>query len=586
MTKKLRPWLVGLLAATLFMALLNAFTPFHYTGSDDTPILRSFMGYEGGVPAHFHLYLHTAFAWLLHGLALLFPGIAWFSILQLFLLWLSSAVIVKSCVSCTQNHRFPWWAGALAGIVFLATYGIFITCRISYTTTCAWLGAAAVFQLLGVDYRQGTCGSILRGIVLSIVLLLCCYCLRQIGVLPPLAFWMLALLLLWVTHCMPWHKKTDSQTQAVKHVASAKPLLLGALICALSFGLFAGIRAIEIKILRQEDFLAWQKARIQLLDYTRFDENTSPETLEEVGWSPAEFKLVTLWYFMDENITTEAFDTLYAAQPEASLTVGQKLERIPALLKDFWRSNPGYVFSSILLLGLLLLCLLAQTPGGRPWRWLFALGGVLLGLVLLLYLSYQGRLPMRAGVSVIFPAAAFLLCLTFISLEPSPTSPSWRRVPLAFLCAATVTLAGFAIAQNLRDVTPFYDPELEVRASIPADLDAYALENPDVLFVYDLSLVRDQRLFPDASAGIPGNTMFWGGYPSRSPSWMHQLSVYGFDGASFSGKDFLRDNILVAGTDGEPSGSLVTYVGEDADADVDWDFYDEYGYLYFYQLYE
>ena len=77
-TGRRSPWWAGVAAATLLFAALLLFFSFHYIGNDDVPILRSFMGYEGGVPAHFHLYLHTLLAWALHGLALLFPGVAGF----------------------------------------------------------------------------------------------------------------------------------------------------------------------------------------------------------------------------------------------------------------------------------------------------------------------------------------------------------------------------------------------------------------------------------------------------------------------------------------------------------------------------
>ena len=105
--RTITPWLWGLLIATMLFSALLLFASYQYIGSDDAPILRSFMGYDGGVPATFNLYLHTAFAWLLYALAMLAPGVAWFSILQLFLLWFSQVVIVKSLAQLARRRGWP-----------------------------------------------------------------------------------------------------------------------------------------------------------------------------------------------------------------------------------------------------------------------------------------------------------------------------------------------------------------------------------------------------------------------------------------------------------------------------------------------
>ncbi len=194
------PWLWGILTATLFVAILAATTVMTYYGNDDIPILRSFLGYDGGVPAHYHPMIHTVFAWLLYGLTLLFPGVAWFSILQLFLLWFSAAVIVKNfSFAALKSHR-PAWAGSLLGLLFLFGFTAYITARVSFTTTAALVGAAAVAQLLGLDCETASNRSLFRGILLSVLLLMACYGLRQVSLLPPLLFWGLGLVFLWFSH--------------------------------------------------------------------------------------------------------------------------------------------------------------------------------------------------------------------------------------------------------------------------------------------------------------------------------------------------------------------------------------------------
>ena len=222
MSKRLCPWLIGLLVATLLMTALGLYTGFAYAGSDDTPMLRSSMGYEGGEPSTFHLYLHTALAWLLWALAKLFPGVAWFSFLQLGFLWISAAVIVKSLCQIARRRGLPMLLGALMGAGFLCCYAMYVSCLVSYTTTAALLGAAAVAQLWSVD-ATGEAPAIRRGVLASALLLLGGYCLRQLSVVPPLCFWLL-------TGCY-------KLLAARRAGASMKPLLKGALLTA---ALFAG----------------------------------------------------------------------------------------------------------------------------------------------------------------------------------------------------------------------------------------------------------------------------------------------------------------------------------------------------------
>ena len=582
--KKMTPWKIGLLAATLLYALLALYTPLRFFGSDDTPILRSFMGYEGGVPARFNLIIHTGFAWLLYGLTTVFPGIAWYSILQLVLLWFSCVVIIKSMAQIALRGKLPLWAGALSGVMFLLAYASLILARISFTTTNALLGAAAVMQLLSIDFANEKAARIVRGMGLSVFLLLCAYSLRQLSVLPALAFWLLAVALIFFMH---YAKKSDSDKKGGA-LRRARPLLLGVLLCAVSFGVFAGVRLMEIKITGAQPWLSWQQVRSDVFDFTNFVTDTPPETLEEIGWSRSEFALIGRWYFLDQNITEEALKTLYAAQPAASATLADKVSQIPATLDTFFADNPAFWT----LCGLLaLLCLagtLLQIMGKPSFSWLCLGSGLGLGLgaVMLLYLAYNGRLPMRAAVSAIFPTGAFLLAWTLLLYGQCQ-----KKLPRALLVICLALLIGVSglatvqTAQRLYVAPPEPDEEV-VTPILNPTLDAYALENPDVMIFYDMSLLWDSRLFPDVSEGIPTNLAFWGGWPVRSPSWNYQLSTFDIDAEGFTARDFLRENVVFASGVAEPPNDLLNYIAESSEGEIEWDFYDTDGYLYFFQFYE
>ena len=213
------PWFLGIaLAAIQFAVLFSEFSP-QYITNDDAVILRAFMGYEGGEPATFHLFTHTSLAWLLYALAKLFPGVAWFSIVQLLMIWFADVVIVKSFAQLSKRRGTGALAGAAVGFAFTLIFSSFYIVRMTYTYTAALCGAAAVAQLLSVDFSR------IKGVVSRIAgsagLLLCCYAFRINAVIPPLCVW---LLVLPVKLCMAFGVKKWRW-------AAARSVLLGAL-CA------------------------------------------------------------------------------------------------------------------------------------------------------------------------------------------------------------------------------------------------------------------------------------------------------------------------------------------------------------------
>ncbi|MCE5344320.1 MAG: hypothetical protein LLF96_12165, partial [Eubacteriales bacterium] len=278
---------------------------------------------------------------------------------------------------------------------------------------------------------------------------------------------------------------------------------------------------------------------------------------------------------------------------------------------DCLRSYPALRWGLWAALAMAVAALASQALGGRPnlWPMLGIIAAVAGGGLQLFYLGYTGRLPMRAALSVLLPMAAFLYCALpglpapsarsvpageTASPDTPPAAPPSARTPVrparraALLGLAVLALgaclwatasAAVATAPSVRALTEEEDNYGYLNLT---DLDAYALENPDKLFIYDLSLVSDHRLFPDTSQGIPENVLFWGGYPARSPSWYRMLAKFGI--TEMNASLFFKGNVLLASTDAEPWQCFMGYVQEAGGENVDWSFYDTYGYLFFFQI--
>lgn len=581
--KKYLPWLTGLLMATGLFILLQLISYFRFENSDDILIVKSFMGFEGGEPAAYNMFLHTFLAHFLGWISRLAPGVAWFSLFQLAVLWLSTAVVVKCVMQCALSRGTSYWIGlALAGL-FGGMEAAFACARINFTTTAAMAGAAGVAQLctLGLDHKR-----LFGASLLSMAMVLLCYCIRPQSLLASLPFFLLALA--WVV-ARRWHEGAAPLPRAM-----AAGLLAG-VICLSGF---MGVRAIEERDPVISALLEFQDANLGALDYDDSVLRAVPdEVLADIGWSRAELELVRQWYFMDENITAEAFRKLDAAAA-ADVSLGQRVGSAFQSVGYFYRDNARYRSSAValLLLCALCICLPAESKGLRPTA-LAAGACIPLAAAMLLYLGYGGRFLGRAADCALMPCAAVLCCLTALSLSglrrktagspegrsPSnkPRQPGTLRHGMALaLCGLCLCAGGLNLYQTRQVLNDRPDV---VSATRETDLEAFALSEPTKLILRTPDLLRDTRLMPDVSGGLPANIMIWGDWYCRTPSWYRQLEVFGFDGYRFTAADFLRDNLLFVTAEAEPPTALLRYLEEGCGA-VEFSLYGQQGDLYFFRF--
>lgn len=548
---------------------------FRYAQNDDAGILRSFMGYETGKPAHFHIYIHGLLAWPLYALALAFPGVAWFSVLQIALLCFADVLIAKSIMQCFVKHDQPFWLGALFAAMFLTAFALSACAHITFTLTSALLGAAAVLQMFSVDYERASDGAVVRGLLLALAPALLAYALRQITALPVLAFCGLGFAMI----------AAERFGFGKARRRALKPMLVSLLAVVLAMGGMAGVRAWEIASNDAGDYLAWQDATAEILDY-QGTQNLTPEALADVGWSENTRLLVNDWFFLDPDISTEAFETLAAYQRgQEPAQPGARLSGALGVLGGFARTETDAMRSAMLLLLVMALCVFgAVTRKGRTARLLTALGVTLTLLAaMLLYLALEGRLPTRAVMTALLPAAGLLFALLPACL-PKPDGGRRLRSALAVLtalCVAqTVYYAAGAVPGLLRN-----EAAAEIGEPV-ADLDEYALSEPDMLFIHDSTLAIDTRLFPDTSEGIPHNVTYWGGWGLGSRESIEQFANFGIDLADFPAETFLREDVcLASGVIDPPPEKLLAYLREKVDPSVDYTIYSEYGNVHFFQFY-
>lgn len=528
------PWLTGLLMSAALMAAIFLFGDLRYAMNDDTAILRQYMGFGTGEIPEAHAFLHPLLSTPLRWLGLAAPEVAWFSWMQLALLWLAGAVSVKALMQCFAKRGLSMAAGAGAGAVYLTLFVMTYACHVTFTVTAAVLGAAAVLQLCSIDGERYTDGQIFRSLLLALALTALCGGLRLICVLPVALFCALALVPLAMRDFGFGRKKKRSW----------KPLLCGVCVIVLALGAMPVWRAAKMKAAGMEDYLNWQDANGRVLDYYEVT-NLTEEELELAGWTRKEADLLAQWCFLGSELTEESFHRLADALESQSKT------GLTARLQSAWQkvtalpeADPVAGRSALALLAALLLCALglAFKREERLWPGLTLAAGLLAVGAFLMYLGWNGRLPVRAALQAVLPYGALVFGLLPVCL---PKKPGKATKPV--LAAGTALLLALTVCYAAPTVQALAKPAEDPEALDPfSTLDMMAAEDPECLYFYDESLCADSRMFPGTEYGIPANLLFWGGWTFRSPEYMKCLSRFGISEGEMDTTLFLRDDVYLA----------------------------------------
>ena len=398
---------------------------------------------------------------------------------------------------------------------------------------------------------------------LAILLLILCYGLRQLSLVPVLGYCGIAFLLRFCSF-FGFGKQTKR---------SARPMLVAAGLALLILGgLFAG-RALEIRLKQKQDALQWQQARSQVLDYINLKSLPS-EALESVGWTDEQRILLDKWNTMDEAISTEALRSVRKNwyNSETTTTAGAAIEDLR------WRS-PWFVQTMVVLFGLGLFALFCAFRNRRenPWLPLALLMTGLLCFLFFCYLALKGRLPYRAVTVALLPAAAMVFCL--LGECPLPTARKGWRAALGILLAVSMAAPLPALLGAIRRRRSPWDYNAH------ADMDAQSLAHPDLLLIYSTELVNDMRMFPDTSQGVPQNLTFWGGWSRGSDEYNAKLAAFGLDGEHFTAADWLRPALRFISLKEAPDEALLAYLRSEL-GPVEWEAEKVSAGLYFFRFFQ
>ena len=533
-TRRLLCWIPAAFLSAICIAVSLLWLDARYALNDDAAILRAFLGCEGGAVADFLPHQHELITIPLGFLNRQFPGIPFFSYLQVFLLWLGFTVIFKLPLQLTQHHKTVRIFSCGMVTALFGIMALYVCARITYTQTAAVLVAAAAAELLSLNPDNDSTGVIVRCMLFSLFLFCLGYGLR-LEILPAgLAF----LGLCWLFQDIRIKKKNPKN-----HSFFCFALIL----CATVVGVLFLQRQIRISQPDVKEYMDWHKVRISVLDYHALND-LPQDLLDEIGWDKTTVSLVQECCFLPPEVNTEALTKIQQYyQAQAAPHLFERLTNGLAVLRDNLFSEqtfpldrwPVFAFFSIALLSLFFILFEKHERKEDLLLWICT---TLLCLTLLFYLALQGRMPFRAVYTVILSGTVLYTMLMCRALQQISS-----RVPCIILCIASVIAGTCCTALNFKILPVSEEAVLEV--GDPATyLDEYAAYDESTLYLYDYTLSGiENRLFPQSIDGLyPQNVAFFGGWRMFSSGSIQQFGNYGLDLMNRENDLLLSENLIIA----------------------------------------
>lgn len=534
-------WFLAAAGTTVLYILICIMTPVVFNMNDDTNIMYTLSGYYTGTPADDY-FIGIFLSWLLQGLYRLLPALPWYGIAQVCAVAVSVTVINKALLfRCHRRGLSP-----LVPLTILLCLGALVFypagALIQFTVTSSMLGAAACAFLLCADAPEMAIKHRLLHVVGSGFFLLASFSFRLNSGKSACCFYGVCLLVVLVRYLLEVHRAKKNSEAVCGDISRKKFMLLAvASLCSLVLAFTSPIVSNLIRSTPQwQTYFAYETARVQFTDYPHVKYDEAPSVYESVGWDESLYNLAgrSLWFFMDERIDTQQFETICSATGDtadatdsgnSAQTVTSGGQPILSMLKKLWLNNDATPAGSLLMMvvGCFFLANLVYKPR-KEWLSLLgafaSLGG---GAVMVLFLAWKGRLPLRAFQAILIPCAVVSILLLVDLLDKIPI---FRREaaarPRILLSCAALLCAIAMVVPVVGETRALVDSKIE-RSAYTLSLEDYALQHPDSLYVYDVGLTFRYMPFVTYPQAKPTNVIFWGGMGYRSPAFYQQLALNG-----------------------------------------------------------
>ncbi len=532
---ELARWIFALICALALVALAARLSTLSFYDNDDLNIAWALAGYRTGTPSFAHPFINCVMAFITSALYTVLPRIPWWLVLQLAAVVLGMTAVFASLLKIGAKNGVPLILALALTAVFgagLFYYGIVL---VTFTLSAATAGAGAAALALAVDPEDGrrTQRAYYFG---AVALLIVSLLVRNSSGLAAACFAGGALLLRIVESALKKDRSAGKRALAFLIAAAA---VTGALI---------GVNAYGREAQNPEGFVAFDEARSSYMDYPHDSYYDNTAVYEKVGWDGTLAAMTSVWFYMDERVTTDAFRTITDHSAFKSMRLPDRLSYGFNILSSFLKNYPLAVYYGLLVCAAYAAAVVLFALNRRRWLPFAGASAFLLGSAgLLVFLAYAGRVNLRVWMTLaIFASVSIWLCalLTYRAAGEGkkPALKSAARFALAGLLILVSLGAGYKI---FRTVVSYENETPEMLARSRA-VTAYAQAHPENVYIRDVYAANNVdalSVYPDDP---PTNLMDWGGCDMNTITRERQLAVNGLTGTW--AKDLFRlENVYYIG---------------------------------------
>ena len=532
-------FLISLLLTGLLFGAVSLVSPRVFFINDDENIMYTLSGYYSyGLPTD-HSFVNFCLSYILRFFYRVFPAIQWYGVFHMAVLIVSVTLIFKSVLRECYKNGFPFLWGFLADVLLFAAIYLFPTTLFQFTTTSAFAGAAACVLLLEADLEKDKRGQLVFDLIFSVGLFVLCYLHRKNTGYVVICFYLGTLAYHFLKLVLP--RESAPSGNGVNAEKRSRPVLgrkkgfRNLLIVSISAALLLGSAIVADAQIRStpdwDYFYEYDNARFKATDYPHDSYTENPELYESLDWTPELYELgmTNWWFLMDPRINAETFTAISETGyfKERSINLHEMLSIGKAMVLTNHVSIIATISCVVLGLIFLLLCIFEKNKKMHLDDILYGLG-ILFGSVLLcLFLCYRQRFPLRAFHTICLPFVSInsILIFRMFSLSDNGKKRKLTTIFFSILCCAMICVTGYINTQ-----TTVAQAKDRVEKSLRTlKIEQYAMEHPENLYVYDVSLTFRYLPFTVYSGQYPSNLFFWGGMGWKSPCYYLQLYRNGLD---------------------------------------------------------
>ena len=522
------PYLLGVSLLTIFIVLTYCFLPVYFETNDAGRMMFQMAGYFSGEVETVTNFIGLPLCTMIVFFYQMMPHLPWFSYALCAFFIAGCMVSGVSMIRILKQHNQSVLTSIIAMFAMYGIAFIYPMTHMHIYYACAIMGLSVALMVVAIDIEHDTWKHYIVYALVALLHLFVCFNLGFSASVCVVGFVGIAVLY----QCLRW-----------LGMSWKKMLIFGmcsAIIAGLGLGTY--LLSTNMKGETMSDYQAYNKYRLSFTDYPHVSYDEDPQRYENVGWSKAFYRLAdTNHYLIDEKFNIDSLSKIVDKHGKVNLDF--EGVNIRSALGDGFYTLFGSLTSTLLVFAMILTFIITAFGQLRHklWKdsaiWMSYLC-CLAAVVLIIYLSLNGRFLLRAALTVLYPAL-----LTQVALVLKSKVSAYQNLKdihtYAIACMIPCLLgsvSGYEGTFNYKSLD--YIKEAQ---TINRRLESYAYNRPDNLYVYGIDFVSVRDPFITYEKGDLKNIFNYGTSYTYTPMFYKQLALTGR--SELNSKTMMEDDV-------------------------------------------